>query len=80
MKTHWHRLSEITREGQVIELMAATSDDGIGVIARWTLRKDGSYEVWAMDTETCEWESIQCEREGEIVPLNPPTEFNDKTP
>lgn len=70
----WHRLNYGTSGDRVVHVMAATSDDGIGVIARWTLA-DGEWSVEAMDTEGGGWCPVNPLDEGEIVPLEPPAEL-----
>ncbi len=76
----WHRLFEMTRCGVVVELMAAACDDGIGVIASWTKLESGEWQVRAMDTEGGGWEAITDFHEGESVPPEPPTRFDDLKP
>lgn len=71
-QTRWHRLSAIHAGDILIELLAATSEDGIGVIARWRMRPDGTWQVAAMDTEGGRWEYIHEFREGEVIPARPP--------
>ena len=39
-----------TLEGPT-EVMAAKSEDGIGIMARWTLQPDGTWDVKVWDTE-----------------------------
>lgn len=68
----WHELSRITLEDQLTELLAATCDDGIGVIARWTRREDRGWDVQAMDTEGGGMQPITDFHEGECVPATPP--------
>lgn len=69
----WHRLSSINLGPKIVELLAATSDDGIGVIARWKLREDGGWDVTAMDTESDEgMKPVTDFHEGECVPPTPP--------
>jgi hypothetical protein len=73
----WHRLADITVDGVIIELLAATCDDGVGIIARWVMRTDGTWKVTAMDTEGGEWEVVRFFGEGEPIPPEPPTDFDD---
>lgn len=75
----WHRLNSITCDGKLIELLAATCEDGIGIIARWTRheRGEGGWDVEAMDTESCDMEFVTDFHEGEPVPPEPPTVFDD---
>lgn len=69
----WHRLSSIHRGPQIVELLAASCDDGIGIIARWTLREDSGWDVAAMDTEAEDgMKPITDFHEGECVPATPP--------
>lgn len=71
--SEWRTLSRITHGNQLTELLAATCDDGIGVIARWTRREDGGWDVEAMDTEgTKGMERVTDFSEGECVPPEPP--------
>lgn len=75
----WHRLSELTRDDVgTIELLAASCCDGIGIIARWTRREDGTWEVWAWDTEMQgEMTEVVNFGDDEPVPPTPPTVFDD---
>jgi hypothetical protein len=73
----WHRLADITVDDVIIELLAATCDDGVGIIARWVMRTDGTWKVTAMDTEGGEWEVVRFFGEGEPIPPEPPTDFDD---
>lgn len=70
----WKRLSHLSTDGKVTEIMAATSDDGIGILAEWILNPDGTWTVFAMDTEGGPWEEITDFGEGECVPPQPPVE------
>lgn len=75
----WHRLVEVSRGGEVVELEAASSCDGIPVIARWTLTESG-WKVEAMDGESCEWAPVspeEVESGEECVPLTPPPIWSD---
>lgn len=70
----WHILSTIHHGFQLTELLAAACDDGIGIIARWTLREDGKWDVEAMDTESTDGMQPVTEfSEEEPVPATPPT-------
>lgn len=73
----WHRLSEIRLGGEICELMAATSDEGIGVIARWARTPDG-WMVTAIDSESGEAHQVADFHEGECVPPAPPVIWSDK--
>jgi hypothetical protein len=73
----WHKLTELTAGDRVIEVMAATCDDGIGVIARWTRNTDDSWKVTAMDTEGGEWETVRIFGDEETVPPEPPSHWDD---
>lgn len=73
----WHKLTELTVGDRVIEVMAATCDDGIGVIARWTRNADDSWKVTAMDTEGGEWETVRIFGDEETVPPEPPSHWDD---
>lgn len=73
----WHRLVSLRCGGELIELLAATCVDGIGVIARWTYRPGGGWDVEAMDTEGGGMEPVTDFHEGEPVPPEPPTVFDD---
>ncbi len=66
----WVRLCCIYAEDGVSKVLAAGSVDGIGVLATWRRRADGTWEVRACDTE----QAIEVEdfHEGEPVPPNPP--------
>lgn len=70
----WHLLDAIISESTIHECMAAATDDGIGVIARWVRNEDGSYRAEAMDTESSEWDPVG-DDEGENVTRTPPFEF-----
>lgn len=69
----WLKLSSIRRGDQLIELLAATCHDGIGVIARWTWHNDRGWSVKAMDTESAEgMQPVTDFHDGECVPCAPP--------
>lgn len=69
----WHELSSVREGGQLTELLAACSADGIGVIARWMLRENGGWDVTAMDTEGAGgMQPVTDFHEGESVPPAPP--------
>lgn len=68
----WRVLSTIHHGDRLDELLAATCEDGIGVIARWTRRADGGWDVQAMDTEGG-MQPVTDFHEGECVPSTPPT-------
>lgn len=72
----WHRLSELTDENGIIELMAASCVDGVGVIAFWE-RDEFGFEVTAMNTEGCVWEAVDFDDEANEIPRKPPTDFDD---
>jgi hypothetical protein len=76
----WHRLAEIKHGDETVELMAASSEEGIGVIARWVLRPDKTWYVQAIDTEGGKWQPVDKYEvdEGDCVPLIPPTVFDDR--
>jgi hypothetical protein len=70
----WHTLSSIYHGTRLTELLAAACDDGIGIIARWTRREDGAWDVEAMDTEGTDGMKPVTEfDEGESVPPEPPS-------
>lgn len=72
----WVLLSAIHGGGALIDLLAAMSDDGIGVMARWQLDpKDGGWEVFVVDTEEGVWRQLDSFPEGEIVPRHPPVRW-----
>ncbi len=74
----WHLLSSVIQDNRpagdnLVELLAATCADGIGVIARWTRREGGGWDVEAMDTEGEEgMQPVTDFHEGEPVPATPP--------
>lgn len=68
----WHVLSSIRRGRELVELLAATSADGIGIMARWMRREDGGWVVSAVDTESEEMKPVTDFHEGESVPQTPP--------
>lgn len=70
-------LSTIHYGTQLSELMAASCEEGIGIIATWELQSDGSWKVEAMDTEGQEMREVTDFHEGEPVPPTPPTVFDD---
>jgi len=72
----WHKLSSISIGDVLTELMAATCENGIGVIVTWT-RKDEGWEVFAMDTEGSGWERVFFFGPDDSIPATPPTEFDD---
>lgn len=78
----WHRLHEITHDGVgTIELLAATCIDGIGCMAQWLRQLDGTWEVWAWDTEgQGEMTRVINFGDDEPVPPTPPTVFDDVNP
>lgn len=72
----WHMLDSIRLGTKLTELLAATSVDGIGVIARWTLRDDGKWDVSAMDTEGDHGMQPVTEfGDEEAIPAEPPACF-----
>lgn len=72
----WHMLTGISSGEKLIEVMAATCFDGIGVIVRWTKRVD-QWFVESMDTEGCEWESVDFSDESNEIPPEPPQVWDD---
>ncbi len=80
--TNWQVLSTIRGEdGKLIEMMATTCEDGIGIIARWLKRAPASrFEVplgheWivsAMDTEGGGMKPVTEFLDNEVVPPEPP--------
>jgi hypothetical protein len=69
----WHHLSSLREGDQLTELLASTSEDGIGIIARWMRRDDGTWAVTAMDTEgKGGMKRVTDFHEGEPVPPTPP--------
>lgn len=69
----WHRLNMLCVGDQVTELMAASEDDGIGFIARWIRQEDGTWSVWAIDTESDQgMQRVTDFHEGEPIPPEPP--------
>lgn len=71
----WHRLSAISVGNEDVEVMAATCIDGIGVIVRWVW-----FDKWmveAIDTESCQWEPVDQSEEGNEIPPQPPTVWDD---
>ncbi len=69
----WHVLSSITRGKKLIELLAATCEDGIGVMARWKLRCDDTWDVSAVDTESTDgMRPVTDFHDGECVSPMPP--------
>lgn len=73
----WHLLNSTITGGKIVECMAAASDDGIGVIACWKMREDGTYQVRALDTEGG-WDDNPCdESDGEVsgIPNSPPFKY-----
>ena len=73
----WHRLNSISDTQGVIELLATADCDGIGIMARWCREVDGSYTVSAISSESGEWEHVTDFHEGEPVPRNPPSIYED---
>jgi hypothetical protein len=74
----WHILEMVTHDGiGPVEVMAAACDDGIGILARWVRRDDGSgWDVFAMDTEGAGLLPVTDFGEEECVPPEPPTTRN----
>lgn len=72
----WHALSHIKTGKHITELLAATCEDGVGVIARWVHTGDG-WKVSAMDTENQEWEEITDWEKETVVTRIPPCIFDD---
>ena len=59
------------------EFFAASQCDGIGILAKWILQKDGSWKVYAIDTEGADgFEEVTEFGEEEPVPPTPPICFN----
>lgn len=69
----WHVLSTIRVGKELREMLAASCVDGIGVMARWMRRDDGTWEVKAVDTESDDMKPVTDFHEGESVPPEPPT-------
>ncbi|MDP3937320.1 MAG: hypothetical protein Q8R92_04195 [Deltaproteobacteria bacterium] len=67
---NWTALTRLRCGAVVEEVMAATQMDGIGVIASWLLRRDGTWRVRAVDTELGDWITEFGPEEG--VPPEPP--------
>lgn len=68
----WHVLNSITNGNDLMEVMMATSEDGIGIIARWKRATiESPWNVTAIDTEQG-MERVVFFEEGECVPENPP--------
>lgn len=77
----WKFLSSLRRGNQLTELLAASCEDGIGIIARWTIREDGGWDVTAMDTEgDGGMEPVTDFGEEECIPATPPEEYLAATP
>lgn len=74
----WHFLGGLSTIDGPIEVMAATSEDGIGVVAFWKLESDG-WHTSAMDTEIGVWEDVTeySPDDGYSIPLTPPTVWDD---
>lgn len=72
----WHMLTGISSGGELIEVMAATCFDGIGVIVRWTKSGD-QWFAEAMDTEGCSWEPVDFGDESNEIPPEPPRAWDD---
>jgi len=70
----WHLLNALTVGNEITELMAAASDDGIGMIVRWKKEADG-WEAEVMDTEGGGWDYVEFYEEGCEIPVEPPFEF-----
>lgn len=74
----WHRLSEVTDKDGIVELYAASSCDGIPVIAQWR-RQIVGWSVEAMDGEGSEWRTVCLNNdEEECVPMTPPAIWSDE--
>jgi hypothetical protein len=77
MHEEWRLLYRHLIGNATVEVMAAASFDGVGVIARWTshLNPDGTvfWEVEAVDTEGDDgMQRVTDFSEGEPVPPTPP--------
>lgn len=72
----WHLLSSVKQGKTYTEILAATCDDGIAVIARWTL-VDSKWKVDAMDSEGCKWETITDWSDETVVTQTPPRVYDD---
>ena len=71
MKTfeEWKILSTVRENGQYTDVVAATSDDGVGVMARWIL-VEGKWNVEVWDTEMPSESILDTEVQ---IPFEPPT-------
>lgn len=72
----WHMLSAISINGDLVEVLAATCIDGIGVIVRWVLT-DSQWTTEAIDTEGCEWAPVDFTEDGNEIPPQPPKVWDD---
>lgn len=76
-RLRWHMLTAISRDGEgFVEVLAATCIDGIGVIVRWEKEADG-WDARSMDTESGTWDYVEFYEEGNEIPVEPPTEWDD---
>lgn len=63
----WYELSSISLGYEWIDVLAATSVDGIGVMVRWSRRDvDQPFEVLVLDTESGQWGPRDEETDGNI--------------
>jgi hypothetical protein len=71
---NWHLLSIYYDSDGPTDVMAAMSDGGIGVMARWILesREENRWRVEAVNTEGGIWGPVEVFDEGECVPPTPP--------
>lgn len=72
----WHKLSAISIGNEEVEVLAATCIDGIGVIVRWVWFGE-LWTVEAIDTESCRWEPVDQGEEGNEIPPQPPSVWDD---
>ncbi len=74
----WHRLTAISHGDEFIEVMAATSIDGVGVIVRWENGEQG-WKASVMDTESGGWQFVDFTDEANEIPEEPPSAWDDLT-
>lgn len=69
----WHLLSKMTFGNKPTEIMAASCQEGIGIIAEWKLREDGEWDVFAIDTEGQCYAPVTHFGDEECIPESPPS-------
>jgi hypothetical protein len=70
----WSYIGGVSTLDGPTEVMAAKSEDGIGIMARWTLQPNGTWDVKIWDTEM-PFDGLQSEDGGSVL-TEPPAFHN----